>query len=99
MAIDDHFVGGAGAGDGRRLCAGVLPQAGAPGLRPRAGIDGILRVTAAAAGTGNGLGDAAHPSEWRKTKPSRGIFFYSASGCGWMAQWKEMFISSLTTPT
>src|SRR5258706_14495706 len=59
MAIDDHFVGGAGAGGGGRLCAGVLPQAGVPGLRCRAGIDGVLPVAVASSGTGDGFGRAA----------------------------------------
>src|SRR6266403_5105454 len=59
MATDGYFVGGAGAGDGGGHCAGVLPQARAPRLRARTGTDGILRVDVAAAGAGDGLGDAS----------------------------------------
>src|ERR1700676_937712 len=57
MAIDDHFVGGARAGDCGGLRAGVFPETFAPRVRIGASAGGILRRAAVPAGLGAGLGN------------------------------------------
>src|SRR5258706_8962449 len=57
MAIDDHFVGGAGARDRSRIRASVLPQARASRIRSCPYARGILRGAIAAARLGLCLGD------------------------------------------